>query len=353
MRSIPNTHQKLAKRAYRYKRAWLLCGAWTGFAQHMSDRELDIHAYERFTKSHLKSFLKDIEDDYLEIVQFVLSKPTKQAAKKALFWFEQTFIEWQTSGNPIYCIGNYQTVDRAIGPLRFPEQLETPPYAELILQGYHGCCCRHPEYMLGRDLSLTYNLFLDAENHCDNSAIDPTKTGIEKGYAAENALTLGRLVFITAYNLVESFISGLELEARMNGQLTDEAEQALLKMKMAPLRKRFHKIPFLITGKPVSDAISEDKTEVFFGEMKRRRDAFVHCIPGTEPGNQGHVRQLYFHDIQKDLVTKVVDLTIEMISAVWKMVHHTDRPRWLPDRDESGRFASSNLTLAFPNQPKD
>ncbi|MCC5835100.1 MAG: hypothetical protein JJU20_10235 [Opitutales bacterium] len=346
---MPDTYQqKLAEKAYRYKSAWLLCCAILGFRDEMDDGCFKIDEYETFSKPDLKRFLRDIEDDYSNVVQLVLKNPDRRRIVRSVSWFAEKFTEWQESGDPIFCIGNYKGIDEAVGPMRFSKEMETPPYGELILQGYHGCCLRHPEYMLARDLSLSYNLFLDTENQIKAMQCKDLRSDIF-GAACENSISLGRLVFITCYNLIESFISGLLLEAKMNGSLTQKKSSNLEKIQMKPLRRRFHEIPHALTGESITSQFAETEIEEFFGDLKCHRDAFVHCIPGKDPDNRGNIRELYFHDVQKPKVDRVVALTIKLISKVWKLTHNSDTPRWLPKRDKDGRFVQTNLKLFPPH----
>lgn len=81
------------------------------------------------------------------------------------------------------------------------------------------------------------------------------------------------------------------------------------------------------------------------GPLKDRRDAFVHCEPGPEPSERGHVKETLFHDAGVAIVDETVDATIDVIRRVWHAVHERRGPRWLPDRQSNGHFPGENLRL--------
>ena len=335
-------NRKMVNKAYELKHAWLLCCAWAGLREHMDEASMEIHKYELLPKAQLKSFLKDIEEDYFDVAKYVLKSPSMKRARATVSWFSEKYLEWVYANAPIYCIGTYEEVDTQIGPLCFERKIETPPYAEIILQGYGGCCCRHPEYMLARDLSLAHNLYLDAEQLIEDALSTNEKL---PGHWGENAIALGRLSCVAAYNLMEGFISGLILESKMSSRADPNVVAKLEKMEMTPLRKRFYEVPLLLTGTPISSVLAQDEISEYFGEMKQRRDAFVHCIPGTALNKQGYIRQEYFNDVQKDKVGQTVRLTVKFIRAIWRHIYARSGPRWLPEQETDGRFMGDNLSL--------
>jgi hypothetical protein len=110
------------------------------------------------------------------------------------------------------------------------------------------------------------------------------------------------------------------------------------------LRERLISFPSIITGKPKLDDTQPPLVQLF-GECKQRRDSFVHCEPGSTPTRWGYVKEERFHEVDAVVVRKTVDLTIEAICLVWKQVHDREHPRWLPNRDSTGRFKRVSVTL--------
>jgi hypothetical protein len=106
-------------------------------------------------------------------------------------------------------------------------------------------------------------------------------------------------------------------------------------------------VPQLITGSDCGLDVNKPPMSVLFGSIKARRDAFVHCEPGPQPSDRGHIKEVLFHQVPGELVEETVDLTFQIIRHLWKHVHNTDGPRWLCDVRES-RVRRMNLRLSPP-----
>jgi hypothetical protein len=217
--------------------------------------------------------------------------------------------------------------------------MDCPPYAQVLLQGFTSAAIRHPEYHLGRDIALLYNLLLDAE-----AALEEANRRRIR-HSTEASQSLARSVILTCFNLLEAFTSGLALAWLIENPEASGDRASRLRENSASLRKRFIEIPALITGNPNLIDGGGPPIEPLFGECKRRRDSFVHCEPGPAPTKWGYVKEHHFNDATLQAASRTVILTFDAICLVWKAVHSKQMPSWLPLRDTNGRFQRMDFSL--------
>ena len=228
------------------------------------------------------------------------------------------------------------------------EYMDFPPYAEkLLLQPGSDMAFRHPEYMLARDLSAIYDIFLDAEKLCES--VDWSDPPEWAGMASENMQGFGRATIQTCFNLLESFTSGLAKAYLMSHpDLENAAKDKLLDTRRS-LKERVLAIPKYITNNPVRLDINKPPLSTIFGSIKNHRDAFVHCEPGQEESLRGYVKEAAFHDISEVIVSSAVSSTVKVIQEVWVSVHGKNGPKWLSTLEEDPRAVWKNLQ-AVPRQ---
>ncbi|MCG3185208.1 MAG: hypothetical protein ICCCNLDF_03396 [Planctomycetes bacterium] len=63
----------------------------------------------------------------------------------------------------------------------------------------------------------------------------------------------------------------------------------------------------------------------------------------TSRGN--FVKEHRFHDATLAAAKETVDLTIDLVSTVWRVIHRREGPSWLPKREGSGRFERVTVQL--------
>jgi hypothetical protein len=197
--------------------------------------------------------------------------------------------------------------------------------------------------MLVRDLGLLYDLYRDAESMCD--AINWRNPPAWAANAGENTQALARSVIQTCFNLLESYVSGLARAHIMQKPVDIQVREKLIDTRES-LRKRIRQVPALITGRECPLRQDDYPLGPLFDDIKRRRDAFVHCEPGRQESGRGYIKEAVFHDISPEVVGSAVKATHDTIRQIWQFVHERQGPRWLPALDPSGRFGKPNLALA-------
>lgn len=333
-------HDRLVAQALDLKKAWLLAVAIRGVGDQLTDASVTIPAYRTWENKALKRHIRELEEDFCDIAKHVLLNWNPSNLAPVTKWFAGRFNAWRNTGFAVFDMGRVQEFEQAVGPLGHRKIMDCPPYAQIVLQGYAiGAGIRHPEYHLGMDLALLYNLFLDAETIIDNAERQ------QKPCPSEHSQSLGRSVILTCFNLLESFVSGLATAFLMENPNAAESVTKRLQDKNLSLRKRFVLFPSLIVGQP--DLLTDTKPplNLLFGELKERRDSFVHCEPGPAPTKWGYVKEVHFHDVNRAKVQQTVDLTCEAVCLAWKAVHGREQPSWLPKRDSQGRFLRVNVRL--------
>jgi hypothetical protein len=337
-------HSRLARHALTLKKAWLLAAAIIGAEHHLGAEERTIPNYSSWNNKALKKHIKDLEGDFDDIAKRILLHWKRNNLPSAVRWFAKQFDDWQQVQFKLFGLGRVHEVERQIGLLGHRRFMDCPPYAEVLLQGFHGAAIRHPEYHLARDLALLYSLFLDSEVIIDEQQRQ------RKRHSTEHSQSLARSVILTCFNLLESFVSGLAAAFVLDNPDTAEDVRKKLEDERLPLRKRLLLFPSLVTGRPELMDGSKPPFQKLFGECKQRRDSFVHCEPGPHPTKRGYVKEKHFHDVELAVVSETVDLTLETISLVWKEVHGKPPPSWLPKRDSTGRFERVDVVLR-PTRP--
>jgi hypothetical protein len=224
--------------------------------------------------------------------------------------------------------------------------MECPPYAQVVLQGFHGAGIRHPEYHLATDLALLFNLFLDSE-----TLMTSGKVGA-KSHMSEHSQSLGRSVILACFNLLEAYITGLAAaHLHVHPETPPESAQKLRglssKGRYVDLRLEQKYIEFLplIIGGPWLDADNPPFRELF-SKCKLQRNALAHpSMPVHSEDDRRIQNEFLFHDITIQGVSEVVDLTLDAVCRVWNLVHGKPKPRWLRLRQKDGHFPHVSASL--------
>ncbi|MFC1830502.1 hypothetical protein ACFL0S_00585 [Thermodesulfobacteriota bacterium] len=347
MMAIDSKKRRLIKKAETYKKAWILLMCWIGVHHDKSFKlsDFEIPRYEIFSKKTLENHVEDLREDCKEILDLIVYLKTKYEYSNAITWMSQQLDYWyaQSKGDlGIFTLCTAIQFENEVGSLKIREEVEVPPYAELLLQGPLGLAIRHPEYMLIRDLGLMYDLYRDTEDI--QKKIEGRLPFPEWGSAAgENWQSFARSVIITCFNLLESFISGVARTYLMEHSELDEDIRKKLTDNRKPLKNRLVSIPLLITGFSPGLDVNKPPLSELFGPIKQRRDAFVHCEPGPQTAPQGYVKERMFHDLSQETVDQCVGYTFEIIAIIWSSVNGNEKPKWLPKRRLDGRFGKENL----------
>lgn len=333
---------RLAAEALQQKKAWVMGIALIGKPVSLPSGHLDLPSYLDWQIKPLKRHLDDLKRDIDEVGKLLILNGWNASQRNtAVPWLATKYDEWMRSRQPIWEVGRVLEVENAIGKLGIRKRIECPPYAQVLLQAFFGAAIRHPEYHLAHDLALLNNLFLDAEAIADEHLRN------KRPHSNENSQSLARSVILTCYNLLESFVSGIVTEFVIhNPHAPQETLKRLQKPKDRSLKVRFEEVPALITG--VEDVMAPFKNvlSALFGEYQKRRNAFVHCEPGPVTA-----KEAFFHETDAKVVRETISLTISAIRSAWKVVHKTEGPRWLPDPDTKGRFASIEARLLETSSP--
>jgi hypothetical protein len=301
--------------------------AWIGAS--LDARELTIPDYGAWSRRDLLTHVRNLDDDFFDALNLILLKPKRSELDRLAKWFADAFQLWQQSGGGLIVLCTAHEFEAQCGPLRARDSIEVPPYAEILVQGWHGVAYRHPEYMLARDLAFLISLFRESEQLL--AGVDWRRPPVWAKYGSENAQALARTVIQTCFNLVESFVSGLARAYIMTADHLDEHTKARLLENRSALKNRIASVPTIITGGDCGLRDDKPPLSILFGPAKQRRDAFVHCEPGPEPSSRGYVKEAAFHDVAPQVVEEAVSATSDIIKILWKAVHNADGPRWLPD----------------------
>jgi hypothetical protein len=234
--------------------------------------------------------------------------------------------------------------EQEVGKLRFSGAMETPAYGEMLMQGLHGMSIRHPEYMLVRDLAVLFDLHEDIDRMLDDATLADREWATPAG---ENRQSLARAVILACFNLLEAFSNGLAREWLLRNPVCGDETRRLLEDMDKPLRTRLLAVVRATSGGRCSLDVNVPPMSVLFGEIKKRRDAFVHCDPGPQISRRGYVKEQAFHDVAPAVVTEAVRLTFEVVRTAWRDVHQRTGPLWLPDW-KGGRFGKWNVRVSRP-----
>lgn len=324
----------------RLHKAWWLLVAMIG-----SDPAgaITIPAYARWDIKKLKRQIDDLQHDVRQAGKVAMLDSGRLLDRNTLEWLADSFDRWIGSGCGVFSLGTVRSVEAAIGKLAFRRTIDCPPYAEVVLQGLMAGAVRHPEYHLGVDLALFYNLFMELEGEIEARL---AQMQLANG---EPSQSLGRAVILTCFNLLEAFTSGLATGFLIeNANVAPEVHKKL--EDKGSLRKRFKTFPGIVsgTGRVLEDDV--DPLKSLFGDCKQRRDSFVHCEPGMNPGGYGYVKEKHFHDITASVVRRTVDLTEESICLAWAEAGGRKRPTWLQTRGADGLYPKVGATISL-SQP--
>jgi len=335
-----NKHLRLVEQATVLKKAWLIVAVLGGGGAQLRIQDRLIPNYQTCENKSLKRHIEDLEEDFESFAKKILSGLKRADVYSNAKWFSTQYDQWAAIGFGVYEVGRVREIEIAVGKLTLHKSMDCPPYAQLFLQGLQAPAVRHPEYHLGSDLALLFNLFLDSE-----TILTETSRRHEV-HSSEHSQSLGRSVILTCFNLLESFVSGLALAWLMENPGAPPEVVSDLQNKNKSLRQRFIEFPGTITGRPdvIDGTCMPFKT--LFQECKQRRDSIVHCEPGSKPTKWNYVKEHEFHSVDLAAVQKTVDLTVEAISKVWRVVHGREKPTWLPKWDGRGRFERVMVKLA-------
>src|SRR5262245_4888749 len=164
--SLIGGRERLARTAYRLKKAWLLCVGIVGVRNLplKFSAMLTVPDYQSWSRAKLESQVKALEEDLEEILRATIRGTLgRKSLNRVAQWLEEQYEKWDAAGRGKYSISTVHEFERHVGPLRSRERMEVPAYGEMLLQGALGLAIRHPEYMLARDLELFFDLHQDAD----------------------------------------------------------------------------------------------------------------------------------------------------------------------------------------------
>ena len=350
-RSFVGGKDRLALEALNLKKAWILAVGIVGKSAldgQIGREELKIPAYHSWTRKRLQSHTPLLRSEYICLCEIIVFVRTRKQQDRAISWMAKQFDRWVAAGMGIFPLCTVQEFESQVGRLLERNIKDIPPYTELLLQGLEGLALRHPEYMLSRDLQLLCNLSRDAEQLTSSADLNRRPSWLP--YACENAISLNRAAIVACFNLLESFTSGLARTYVMEHPDLDASQAKKLLANQGPLRERLLFVARFVTGDNSVMGSDSPPFSDLFGDIQRRRNAFVHCEPGPQQSSKGYIKEAAFHDVSWPIVKECVASTLETIRRIWRPLTGKDQPSWLPVPDKDGRFPIWNLRLnpAFP-----
>lgn len=339
---------RLAEKALCFKKATLLCFMMRGQEGGRSPStrgELNIPDYSAWSRSSLREHVLDLEDQLFGVLGKAVVVPDgpKDRARIAR-WLATHWDEWLKGGGGVYRLASVIEFEREVGVLRLSGRMETPAYGEMLLQGAHGMAIRHPEYMLVRDVGVLFDLHQDLDRMLDDAELSDREWATPAG---ENRQSLARAVVLACFNLLEAFSNGLAREWLLRNPGCYDDTRRVLEDMDKPLRTRLLSVVRATAAGRCSLDVNMPPMSILFGQIKNRRDAFVHCDPGPQSSRKGFVKEEAFHDVTPAVVTEAVRLTFEVIRTAWMDVYQRQGPLWLPEW-EAGRFGKRNVRVARP-----
>lgn len=332
-------HSRMVRMATRLHSGWILGVAVLGKSENIAESDLKLPIYEAWENKRLKRQIGDLEASFDALGKHLLLNWSRSQLSPTSTWLAKRYADWVEASTAVFDLGRVHEIEAVIGPLGHRRFMDCPPYAQVLLQGFHGAAIRHPEYHLASDLALIYNLFLDSEQIIEEAQ------RAKRLHTSEHSQSLGRSVILTCFNLLESFVSGLASAFLLENPNAPDVISKKLSDNGLSFRKRLLLYPNLVTGKTGTLDETKPPLKLLLDECKQRRDSFVHCEPGPTPTKWGYVKEQEFHSVDLSVVERTVDLTCEAICLIWKLVHGSDKPSWLPERGSDGRFPHVRVRL--------
>jgi hypothetical protein len=126
--------ERLSEEALRLKKAWLLCSIWLERDVDKQDRL--VPAYHTWPRKKLQQQVGFLQDDFATCFREIVVKPDNVAVQRAARWMADQFDRWRKSkGTLTLC--TTQAFESEFGVLAARSDMEVPPYAELLVQGWH------------------------------------------------------------------------------------------------------------------------------------------------------------------------------------------------------------------------
>ena len=237
---------------------------------------------------------------------------------------------------------------RRVGRPR-PNVLKGAPAHATVHLSPWGLQTEYPEMHLARDLALSYNDALDAEEaQCGHGTVPWSKAKKEE-FRQPLAATLRRgkysmrMCLLSCFNLTEAFINGIAWEFVQTGGVEglSKNQQDLLTKGQASLLDRLAKVPAIVKGRNDGPLTKDhDPLSTFRDLVKPFRDSIVHASPFSAPERFGGYDKLQcVYELEMPTVTSAVDLTLRIIGTIHEfMGNGSGLPAWIPSRESDGRF---------------
>jgi hypothetical protein len=333
--------------AVTYKRAWVVAAMWVGNVIQRDD-ELWIPRYDALPRKSLEMEVRELRSKFHNALDLILGKPRNNAIDaRALKWFSERYDLVMNAEGPVTLCTLHEFAS-SVAHTVLERKIDAPPYTELLMQGSRGLAYRHPEYMLARDVEFNYDIFWQTEKLVATHALLPILPNWV-ATAGENVQSLARSAILSCFSLLESTVSGLGRAYEMTQPTLTARDRKILINNHGPLLERLFEVPTLIVGIPPPLQRESLPLSRLFGNIKQRRDAFMHCEPGDQEARAGFVKQDRFHDVTPDVVNDAVKLTVEVVHVLWRHVHGVDKgPAWL--RNLGNRSSYRAALRVTPNE---
>ncbi len=223
-----------------------------------------------------------------------------------------------------------------------------PAHATVHLSPW-GVQTEYPEMHLARDLALSYNAALDAEEVRGGHGTVSWRKAKEEEFRRSLAAALSRgkysmrMCLLSCFNLAEAFINGIAWEFVQNVGVAglSKSQQDILTKGQASLLDKLVKVPAIVKGQghgPLTK--DQDPLSTFRDLVKPFRDSIVHASPFSAPERFGGYDKLErVYELEMPTVTRAVDLTLRIIGTIHEfMGSGSGLPAWMPSRETDGRF---------------
>jgi hypothetical protein len=249
--------------------------------------------------------------------------------------------------NSQYRLPLHEFVNR-VGQPRSNVLKGAPAHATVCLSPW-GLQTEFPEMHLARDLALSYNDALDAEDVRDSHGTVSWRKAKEEEFRRPLAAALSRgkfamrMCLLSCFNLTEAFINGIAWEFVQSGDVAglSKHQQDLLTKGQASLLDKLAKVPAIVKGQdrgPLTE--DQDPLSTFRDLVKPFRDSIVHASPFSAPERFGGYDKLErVYKLEMPTVTNAVELTLRIVGTIHEfMGSGPGLPAWMPGRGADGRF---------------
>jgi hypothetical protein len=275
-------------------------------------------------------------------------RQTSQDIKSFTKKFVGLFDRLDEKKNYYQVLGTHQDFEKLFGAFNFfkSQKIECPAYSEIYLQRHLGLSLRHPEYFLAKDLLYVLRSFCGYYSSAEKAEEVTREVEVQQldipeedkkqllDHMLQNneiAQTYGRLLFVSAFNLLEGTLNGLIRDHEMRSKSKNQAQINL--WKSLTLVDRTKRISALIKGHSDLDFDKSKAFNYLFRISRNIRNAMIHPDFDDSMAGEGS-DPAKFYELSLDTILMTTASTVSVINALWKEIHGRPNPKWLEELDE-------------------